>query len=92
MSLALVLGYDGPVKAWVDGKLLLQDPNGINPATPDKGTARLQAGAGEHDIVVALGTNNGAAWGIFLRLERLGVTRTQLAKGPSSYDLPEFLG
>jgi sialate O-acetylesterase len=92
MSLALVLGYDGPVKAWVDGKLLLQDPNGINPATPDKGTARFQAGAGEHDIVVALGTNNGAAWGIFLRLERLGVTRTQLAKGPSSYDLPEFLG
>ncbi len=92
MRLALILGYDGPVKAWLDGKKLLHDPNGINPATPDKGRAPFKASPGAHEIVVALGTNRGAAWGIFLRLERLDVSKKQLLAGPASYTLPEILG
>lgn len=92
MPLALVLGYDGPVKAWMDGKLLFQDPNGINPAAPDKGTARFKAAMGEHEVIVAQGTNHGVAWGIFLRLERCGVSPKQLLKGPESYLMPEILG
>ena len=92
MPLMLLLGYDGPVKAWVDGKLLMYDPNGVNPATIEKGKARFQAAPGEHEVVVALGTNSGAAWGIFLRLERVGMTRQQILKGPESYLLPEILG
>ncbi len=92
MSLALVLGYDGPVKAWLDGKLLIHDPDGVNPATTEKGTARFQATAGEHEVVVALGTNSGAAWGIFMRFERFGVPRNQLLKGPEHYLMPEILG
>jgi hypothetical protein len=92
MPLTLLLGYDGPVKAWVDGKLLIADPNGVNPATLEKGKARFQAAAGEHEVVVALGTNGGAAWGIFLRFERVGMTRKQLLKGPESYIMPEILG
>ena len=92
MTLALVLGYDGPVKAWVDGKLLMQDPDGINPATPDKCKARFRAAAGEHEIVVAESTNSGNAWGIYLRLQRLDVTPKQLYKGPDSYIMPEILG
>lgn len=35
MKLALLLGYDGPVKAWVDGHLVCHDPNGRCPAPPD---------------------------------------------------------
>jgi hypothetical protein len=92
LALALVLGYDGPVKAWVDGKLLIHDPNGVNPATTEKGTARFQATAGEHEVIVALGTNRGAAWGIFMRFERFGVSRKQLLQGPQSYVMPEILG
>lgn len=92
MQLALVLGYDGPVKAWVDGELLIHDPNGVNPATAEKGTARFQAAAGEHELLVALATNSGAAWGIFLRLERLDVAKSKLLKGPAHYAMPEILG
>jgi len=92
MKLALLLGYDGPMKAWMDGKLLLQDPNGVNPATAEKGRAAFKAETGTHELVVALGTNSCAAWGIFLRLERLDVTKAMLVKGPSHYAMPEILG
>ena len=92
MKLALILGYDGPVKAWVDGKQLVHDPNGVNPATPEKSTVKFKAEAGEHEVIVALGTNRGAAWGIFLRFERLGLTKTQLVKGSGYYTMPEILG
>ena len=71
MRLELLLGYDGPVKAWIDGKQVFHDPNGINPATPSKGRAEITSPAGVHELLVALGTNNGAAWGIFARLERI---------------------
>ncbi len=92
MKLALVIGYDGPVKAWVDGALCFHDPDGVNPASMEKNTARFKAASGEHEMVVALGTNHGAAWGIFARLERLGVKKAQLLKGPGSYAMPEILG
>lgn len=92
MRLALLLGYDGPVKAWVDGNFLLHDPNGTNPASSEKMTARFRVAAGEHEIIVALGTNHGAAWGIFLQLERLGVPRKQILEGPEHCRLPVVLG
>ncbi|MDD5706697.1 MAG: sialate O-acetylesterase [Kiritimatiellae bacterium] len=92
MSLAVMVGYDGPVKVWVDGTQLYHDPNGVNPAVPCKGMGRFKASAGEHEIVVALGSNQGAAWGIFLQLERLGLTKRQLIKEPPAYAMPTILG
>ncbi len=92
MDLSMVLGYDGPVKAWVDGHLLVHDPHGTNPATPEKARVPFKAGTGEHEFVVALGTNGGAAWGIFLRLERIGLPKAKLVKGPEGYSMPEILG
>ncbi len=92
MRLALILGYDGPVKAWVDGRRMLHDPEGTNPALPEKSIARFRATAGVHEVVIALATNHGAAWGIFLRLERLGLPRKTLARGPEQCRLPELLG
>lgn len=89
MSLAAVLGYDGPVKVWVDGRQVFHDPNGVNPATEDKATVPFQVEAGEHELLIALGTNHGLAWGIFLRLERLGISRRQLRLGPAFYRMPE---
>ena len=92
MPLALILGYDGPVKAWVDGRLLLHDPDGVNPATTNKRIQQFMASAGEHEVIVALGTNCGAAWGIFLRLERLGLSKKHLMVGLNDGELPEILG
>ncbi len=90
--LALLLGYDGPVKAWIDGRQVAHDPDCINPATPSKCPAPFKAAAGTHEIVVALGTNCGAAWGIFLRIERLGIPLRRLASHPETVALPEVLG
>ena len=88
MKLVVWLGYDGPVKLWVDGKQLYHDPNGINPAQPGKSQTRLVATAGEHTVLVALGTNNRAAWGIFLRFERLDVSQAKIKLGPGNYLMP----
>jgi hypothetical protein len=93
MRLKLELGYDGPVKAWIDEGMIFHDPAGTNPAKPtDKGTAAFEAPAGAHELIVALGTNHGAAWGAFLRFERLDVSKRRLQAGPLSYQLPVLLG
>ena len=92
MRLAALLGYDGPVKMWVDGKKVFHDPNGINPATPGKACVRLTAAPGRHELLVALGSNKGNAWGIFLRIERLDVAARLVRKGPGHYAMPKILG
>jgi hypothetical protein len=93
MKLAISLGYDGPIKAWLDGRLLAEDPAGVNPCYLDKRVARVQAAAGAHELVVALGTNSGRAWGIMARFERLDVPRDILKRrDPSLYRVPEFEG
>jgi alpha-galactosidase len=67
MRMAAFLGYDGPVKMWVDGKELFCDPHGTNPARPDAATVPFAATKGEHEALIALDSNKGSAWGIFLR-------------------------
>jgi sialate O-acetylesterase len=92
MRLAVLLGYDGPVKLWVDGKELYHDPNGTNPAIEDQRSIPFSAKKGQHEVLVALASNNGKAWGVFLRFERLGVPKRLLEKGPESYAMPVVLG
>ncbi|MFH1024870.1 MAG: sialate O-acetylesterase [Planctomycetota bacterium] len=93
MPLRALIGYDGPVVAWVNGRRIFHDPKGTNPALPtDKGRAPFRAAKGEHEIIVALGTNRGAAWGVFLRLERMDVPRRLLREGPGGYRMPVILG
>lgn len=90
MKLVACVGYDGPVKVWVDGKPLFHDDRGTNPAWADKARRRFNVDAGVHEVIVALGTNRGRAWGIFLRLERLDVKRKQLAD-QASYAMPRWV-
>lgn len=92
MGLRVLLGYDGPVKVWVDGRRVYHDPNGTNPAIPETASIPVVAGKGRHEILVALGSNYGRAWGIFLALERVDVPRAKIEKGPSHYAMPEVLG
>jgi hypothetical protein len=88
MRLAACLGYDGPVKAWVDGREAFVDPNGTNPAIIDAKKIKFDAAQGRHQVVVALNSHNGMAWGIYLRFERLDVSRAVLEKRPQEIALP----
>ncbi|MHB9071319.1 MAG: GH116 family glycosyl-hydrolase [Sedimentisphaerales bacterium] len=71
MALTALLGYDGPVKLWVDGVERFCDPCGTTPSSPDRGRVVFDANAGEHEIVVAIEAARGQSWGIYLRFERL---------------------
>jgi len=70
MPLRLLFGYDGPVKVFIDRKERFADAAGINPITIDEAKIDFAAGKGCHEVVLALGTNKGKAWGICARLER----------------------
>ncbi|MCC7193259.1 MAG: hypothetical protein IT444_10805 [Phycisphaeraceae bacterium] len=88
MKLDICLGYDGPVKAWIDGEEVFHDPQGNNPAWEDRGTAPIKAKPGSHEVIVALASNKNNAWGIFLRFERKDVSKEQLKLGVVSCVLP----
>jgi hypothetical protein len=92
MKLALRAGYDGPVKIWYDKAEIFSDPAGTNPALPNDAIIRIDAASGTHELVAALGTNRGAAWGIFLRFERIDVPQRLIKLGPDHYKLPKMLG
>ncbi len=92
MRLAVGLGYDGPVKVWVNGKAKFCDPKGVNPSTADKVVIPFEAPAGVHEVVVALGSNCGRAWGIHLRFVRRDVTRQQFRAGLDSVRMPVIEG
>ena len=92
MSLGVLLGYDGPVKVWADESELFHDPNGTNPAVADAKTIRFKVAAGRHQVVIALGTNNGAGWGVFLRFERFDVSAARRKAAPTCCTMPAILG
>lgn len=73
MSLNIYLGYDGPVRLWVDGKNLFENANGTNPANTNDSIVPCRLSKGEHQVIISLDSNNGSAYGIFLRLERCGI-------------------
>ena len=91
MRLAALLGYDGPVKLWVDGREMFHDPQGGNPAPIDKARVNFLAHPGKHQLLIALGSNQGKAWGIFLRFERLDLPRRLLQRGPAAYRMPTLI-
>jgi hypothetical protein len=90
MKLAACIGYDGPLKLYIDGKQIFADPAGTNPALPDKAIVPFAAAAGRHEAILALHTNNGLAWGVRIRLERRDVTKRQL-KESTTLALPAWL-
>lgn len=92
MSLELLLGYDGPVAAWVDGRRVAYDASGTNPCIADQLPARFAAPAGRHELIIALGNQNGRAWGIMVRLARRDLTRKQIETAPPAYAMPAWAG
>ncbi|OGV71209.1 MAG: hypothetical protein A3K18_23220 [Lentisphaerae bacterium RIFOXYA12_64_32] len=92
MKLKALLGYDGPVKMWIDGKEVFSDPNGTNPAKPDAAKIAFTATKGEHEVLVALDSNTGNAWGIFLRFERVDISKRDQIQGLPPSKLPTLPG
>ena len=90
MRLSACLGYDGPVKLWIDGALKFHDPAGSNPATPDKAKVVFDAAPGRHEALVALSSNHGKAWGLALRFLRHDVPPRLLKQGQGAFLLPKI--
>jgi hypothetical protein len=89
MKLELLLGYDGPITAWVDNKRVLCDPDGTNPAIADQHVMPFGARTGGHEVVIALGNQSGRAWGVWVRLARRDVAKAALLAG-LTLTLPEL--
>jgi len=92
MKLNLLFAYDGPTKMWVDGEEVFCDPRGTNPAGKDKARIPLVAAKGKHEVLIALDSNDGWAWGVALRFERLDLSRRERTKGLRSAQLPVIVG
>lgn len=88
MKLALCFGYDGPVKIWADRRQIGHDPHGINPANDDKIVVPFKAAKGRHEILIALGSNHGRAWGARMRVCRRDFARKR--KGREAL-MPSFV-
>lgn len=65
---AIQLGYDGPIKVWVNGVEMFCGP-GQNPAVPDTTSVAVKTHHGVNRVVIALDTNHGKAWGFYCRFE-----------------------
>lgn len=81
MTLRILMGYDGPFALWVGAKRVFLDEAGANPAVADASNRIIKLAPGRHVLRVAMDLADGAAWGFFLRFERLGLSKTQIASG-----------
>lgn len=88
MRLDLLLGYDGPVAAWIDGKRVARDAAGTNPCFADELSHPFTASLGLHELFIALGSQKARAWGLMVRLARCDVSRKQIETGQPVYAMP----
>jgi len=65
--LLIGLGYDGPIRVWLDDLEIHHNPNGINPVVADEAVVAVRLAAGNHRLTVAMDLNGGLAWGFTLR-------------------------
>ena len=92
MKLYLGLGYDGPVKVWLDGTEVFCDPEGLNPMGLDKAMIPLEVSPGAHELMLALVSNRDRAWGMRPRFLRRDISEKRLKQGPQAYPVPFVLG
>lgn len=89
MKLDFLMGYDGPFRLWLDGQPFFANLNGTNPCFADESRQTAKLAAGVHDITVAMDLNSGAAWGFFLRFERVDLSPAKIRSG--NYAKPTYL-
>ncbi len=86
MDLEALLGYDGPIRVWIDDRELYRDLKGTNPAVADRARAPLRLRKGRHQVTVVMALNRGNAWGFFLRFARTDLSTAERESG--QYYLP----
>lgn len=77
----LMLGHDGPVNVFVDGKSKFIETKQVNPAPQTRSTISLTLKQGWHELVIALDTNKGLGWGVYARFEIPRDQRKKNAEG-----------
>ena len=73
MPVKLLVGYDGPFRFALNGKELLRDLAGTNPAVADKKCIPMHIEPGRHEACVLMDLNQGNAWGFWFRVERTDI-------------------
>ncbi len=69
IKLTLLLGYDGPVKFFFNGKDIFTDKNGSNPLVPARQKLIVDLQKGKNQFVFALALNHNKSWGVSLGIE-----------------------
>lgn len=64
----LLYGADGPVKVWVNGDEAGCEPNATTPCTADAYAAPATWLPGRNEVLFALATDGGKAWGVMARV------------------------
>jgi len=62
----LVYGADGPFRIWHNGELVGTHAEATNPARADAYRATVAMREGVNEVVLALSSANGRAWGVFV--------------------------
>ncbi len=78
MKLEALMGYDGPFRAWIDGRPLFQELKATNPCLIDRSRKPASLSAGRHRITVAMDLNGGEAWGFSFRFLRQGLSAERI--------------
>jgi len=88
MRLELHLGYNGPVKVWVDGQAIWHDPDRkalVEVARPVRHEAAVvpwNAKPGPHEVTLALAIDEDTRGSMFARFCRKDVTGDRLRTDP----------
>jgi uncharacterized protein len=61
----IIYGADGPIRLWLNGKELGTFPDATNPAVAEAYKTPVTWQQGDNEIIIALMTNLGRAWGVF---------------------------
>lgn len=64
-----LFGADGPVKVWINRRPFACEPRATNPAVADQYGGRVRWKKGINEILFALSSNTGCAWGVIGRCE-----------------------
>ena len=67
----LRLGYDGPLRVWLNDQPIFDGP-GTNPAVKDKLALYAPLRAGTNQLLIAFDSNGGRAWGLYCRRDMEG--------------------
>ena len=73
----LLFGADGPVKVWINGRGVAVVPEATNPCLPDQYRAAASFREGENEVLFAIATNKGRAWGVCGRIQPAGLASAE---------------